>query len=196
MKALDKLTHELAKLPGIGNKTALRLALFVIRQKADYSESLAQALRMARSSVQFCSQCFHLTDINPCIYCTDEKRQRNIICVVEESSDLLTLEKTRAFRGSYHVLQGALSPLDGIGPDELRIHELIERVQKEKPEEIILALNPNVNGDATSLYLSKLLQPLDIKLTKLAAGIPVGAEIEYVDQMTLTQALSQRIVYS
>ncbi|MBI2340737.1 MAG: recombination protein RecR [Deltaproteobacteria bacterium] len=192
---LDRLIHELSRLPGIGQKTALRLALHILRQPADYAQALAESLTDVAEKIRFCSRCFHLTEADPCVLCADLRRNQQIVCVVEESSDLLAIERTREFRGVYHVLQGALSPLDGIGPENLKIGELLRRLRTEEIRELILATNPNVTGDATALYISKMVKPLNIRVTKLAAGIPVGGNIEYIDQMTLARALESRMEY-
>lgn len=195
MSPLDRLTHELSKLPGVGQKTALRLALYILRQPPQYARSLSQALVEVVEKVHFCSQCFHFTDRDPCSICSDPSRDPQVICVVEDSSDLMAIERTHGYRGVYHVLQGSLSPLDGIGPSQLRVQELLQRLKDNEVREIILATNPNVSGDATALYLSKLIKPLNIQVTKLAAGIPVGGNIEYIDQITLGRALEARREY-
>lgn len=195
MTPLDRLTHELSKLPGIGGKTALRLVLYILRQPPQFARSLAESLLEVTEKVGFCSKCFHLSDKEPCSICSDTKRDSHLICTVEESSDLMAIERTGGYRGLYHVLQGALSPLDGIGPDNLRIKELLDRVKDEEIKEVIMATNPNVTGDATALYMSKLLKPTGVRITKLASGIPVGSDIEYVDQMTLARALESRRDY-
>lgn len=192
MNPLDRLTHELSKLPGIGNKTALRLALYILRKEPQYARALSQALLDVAEKVCFCSHCFHFTHQDPCVICQDSRRDHHLICVVEDSADLMAIEKTGNYRGVYHVLQGALSPLDGIGPDELKIKELVQRVHIKKFSEMILATNPNVTGDATALYLSKMLKMTGIRMTKLAAGIPIGGNIEYIDQLTLSKALETR----
>ena len=195
MTPLDRLTHELSKLPGIGQKTALRLALYILRQPADYARALSASLTDVVEKIRFCSCCFHLTDADPCRICADFRRNRQVLCVIEESSDLMAIERTHEFRGVYHVLQGALSPLDGIGPENLRIRELLDRLRGDEIREVILATNPNVTGDATALYISKMVKPLKVRVTRLAAGIPVGGNIEYIDQMTLTRALESRTEY-
>lgn len=195
MSPFDRLTQELSKLPGIGGRTALRLALHILRQPASYAQGLALALTEAMTKMKFCSQCFFLTEADPCTFCSDERRNRQLLCVVEDSSDLLALERSRGYRGLYHVLQGALSPLDGIGPDHLRITELLGRVKKGGPAEIILATNHDVSGEATALYISKLLKPLGIRLTKLASGIPAGSDVEYLDSATLSRAIESRVEY-
>lgn len=195
MTPLDRLTKELAKLPGIGEKTALRLALYIVRQPSKYAHDLSQALMGALDKLRLCSQCLHLSDLDPCAICQDPKRDEAILCVVEESSDLMALERTRGFKGRYHVLHGVLSPLDGVGPEKLKIRELIGRLQSNQVSEVILATNPNVQGDATALYLAKIIQPIGLKVTKLAAGMPVGSDIEYIDSMTLSRALASRVNY-
>ena len=192
---IEKLTHELSKLPGIGGKTALRLVLHILRQPKEYAENLSQSLKQVAQSVMFCSRCFHFTDCDPCALCSHPQRNDQSICVVEESSDLMAIEKTASFRGRYHVLQGSLSPLDGIGPDQLRIRELLQRLKDHAPQEIILATNPSVSGDATALYLSKLIKPLDIKVTRLAAGLAVGSQIEFADPLTLAKAINARLAF-
>lgn len=195
MSPLDRLTHELSKLPGIGQKTALRLALHILRQPSEYVHALSESLVEAVEKIRFCSSCFHLTECDPCPICTDARRNRQMVCVIEESSDLLAIERTREFRGIYHVLQGALSPLDGVGPENLRIRELLDRLRANEIREVILATNPDVTGDATALYISKIIKPLEIKVTRLAAGIPVGGNIEYIDHLTLARALESRREY-
>ncbi len=195
MRPFDKLIHEMSKLPGIGQKTALRLALHILDQPSTYAHSLAQSLIEVTEKICFCAECFHLTDTNPCSICSDPRREKSAICVVEDTSDLLSLEKSGSFRGLYHVLHGALSPLDGIGPEHLRIRELLERIRSEEVTEVILATNTNVTGEATALYISRLIKPLQIKVTKLASGIPVGGDIEYSDPATLTRAMQLRVEY-
>lgn len=195
MNPLDQLAHELSKLPGIGRKTALRLALFIIRQPEGYAQSLAQALLSSVNNIGFCKTCFHLSEGELCAICRDPKRDQELICVIEESSDLFAVEQTGGYRGVYHVLQGALSPIDGIGPENLKMRELVARVQKIHVREVILATNPNVVGDATSLYLATLLKPLGIRLSKLASGIPIGSDIEYADKVTLAKALESRVEF-
>lgn len=195
MRPFDKLIHELAKLPGIGQKTALRLALHILDQPSTYAQSLAQSLLDVTDKIRFCSACFHLTDHDPCTICADPRRDKSVICVVEDTSDLLSLERSGSFRGQYHVLHGALSPLDGIGPEHLRIRELLERIRSEEVLEVILATNATVTGEATALYLSRLIKPLQMKVTKLASGIPVGGDIEYADSATLSRAIQLRVDY-
>lgn len=192
---IEKLTHELSKLPGIGGKTALRLVLHILRQPREYADNLSQSLQQVAQTVMFCSRCFHFTDINPCSLCQNPNRLDSTLCVVEESSDLLAIERTTTFRGRYHVLQGSLSPLDGVGPDQLRIRELLHRLEHWAPSEIILATNPSVSGDATALYLSKLIKPLGITVSRLAGGLPVGGHIEFTDPLTLSKAIQARLAF-
>lgn len=190
---LEKLVHELSKLPSIGEKTALRLALHILRQPTDYAQALARALQETIGKVGFCAICCNLANDHHCNICRDSKRDPLTICVVEDIADLIAIEKTHAYRGTYHVLHGALSPIDGIGPDELRIPQLLKRFHGDSaPQEVILATNPNVNGDATALYISRLLKPFGTTITKLASGIPIGGNIEYIDQNTLSRALERR----
>ena len=192
-ESVERLVEQFAQLPGIGRKTAHRLALFVVKMSRDEVLELARALEDVKQKVRYCSVCSNITEHDPCNICRNTKRDRATICVVEEPNDVLALEKTNDFRGLYHVLGGALSPLDGIGPDDLRIKELLERT-KEGIDEIILALNPNVEGEATTLYLSKLLKPLGIKVTRIARGLPVGSDLEFADEATLSRALEGRVV--
>lgn len=192
---LDKLVHELAKLPSVGEKTALRLALHILRQPAEYGQSLARALSETVTKVGFCRNCYNLAMDELCPICKNSARRTAQICVVEDVADLVSLERTHAFSGQYHVLHGALSPIDGIGPDDLRLNELVDRMKKNETEirEVIIATNPNVNGDATALYLSRLIKPFTgVRVTRLASGIPVGGHIEFIDQHTLSKALERR----
>ena len=186
--------EELSRLPGIGKKSAQRLVFFLLKLPRDEVISLAKSLVDVKDKASYCSVCFNITESNPCSICTSDKRDRSVVCVVEEANDVIAFEKTGEYKGLYHVLGGALSPLDGIGPDDLRIKELLSRLN-EQVKEVILANNPNVEGEATALYLSKLINPLGIKLTRIARGIPVGTDIEYADEITLTRALEGRINY-
>jgi len=192
---VSKLIFELSKLPGIGEKTATRLAYFVLKQDESYARSLAEALIAAKQKVGLCSVCFTFTDTDPCRICADNGRDRSIVCVVERPSDMNSVEMAGSFRGAYHVLHGALSPLDGIGPDELKIRELIERLRAPVApiHEVILAMNPSVEGDATSLYLTRLIRPLGIRVTQLAHGIPMGGQLEYTDRQTIGKAIENRM---
>ncbi|NTV97741.1 MAG: recombination protein RecR [Chlorobiaceae bacterium] len=195
--AIESLVDELAKLPGIGRKTAQRLAMHILREPRSETEKLAQALLDVKEKVVRCSVCQNVTDRDddPCPICSSPVRDRTLICVVESPSDMLAFEKTGFYKGLFHVLHGVISPLDGIGPDDIKVRELIVRVGgEEHPEvrEVVLALNPTVEGETTALYLSKLLKPLGIAVSKIARGIPVGAELEFIDEATLSRALEGR----
>ena len=192
-ESVEQLAEQFAQLPGIGRKTAHRLALYVVKMSKEDVEALARALTGVKEKVRYCSICSNITESDPCLICSNSKRDRSVICVVEEPTDVLALEKTNEFKGLYHVLGGALSPLDGIGPEDLRIRELLQRLSGSGVEEVILALNPNVEGEATTLYLSKLLKPLAKKITRIARGLPVGTDLEYADEATLSRALEGRI---
>lgn len=189
---MNRLIDELSRLPGIGPKTAQRLAFHLFERSSEEVHRLAAAIIEAKERLSICDICGHLTEESPCQICADPIRDRGLICVVEEAKDVIALEKTREFRGCYHVLNGALSPLEGIGPEELRIKELLERLRTNEVREIILACNPNVEGEATALYLAKLLKPLGNKVTRLARGLPVGGDLEYIDEVTLGKALEGR----
>jgi len=192
-ESVEQLVEQFAQLPGIGRKTAHRLALYVLKMGRDDVVTLAKALVNVKDKVRYCSICSNITESDPCAICSSAKRDRSTICVVEEPNDVLAIERTNEYRGLYHVLGGALSPLDGIGPDDLRIKELLQRTGGQEISEIILALNPNVEGEATTLYLSKLLKPLGAKITRIARGLPVGSDLEYADEATLSRALEGRI---
>jgi recombination protein RecR len=192
-ESIEQLAEQFAQLPGIGRKTAHRLALYILKMSHEEVVTLAQALINVKEKVRYCTVCSNITEADPCSICSNTKRDRTSICVVEEPNDVLAIEKTNEFRGLYHVLGGALSPLDGIGPDDLKIKELLQRLSNSNIEEIILALNPNVEGEATTLYLSKLFKPLGIKVTRIARGLPVGSDLEFADEATLTRALEGRI---
>ncbi|MEX1137945.1 MAG: recombination mediator RecR [Bacteroidota bacterium] len=192
-ESVDQLAGQFAQLPGIGRKTAYRLALYVLKMNREEVVTLARALVNVKDKVRYCSVCSNITENDPCGICSNQKRDRHMICVVEEPSDVLALEKTNEFKGLYHVLGGALSPLDGIGPDDLRVKELLARLSVTPADEIILAMNPNVEGEATTLYLSRLLKPLVPKVTRVARGLPVGSDLEYADLATLSRALEGRI---
>lgn len=190
--SMSRLIEQLAKLPGIGEKTASRLAFHVLRSDRDYAQALAEALVAVKDETRLCSVCFALTESDPCPLCGDPQRSAEIICVVEEPADLLAIERVREFRGRYHVLHGTLAPLDGIGPDELKIQPLLVRLQDAPVREVILATNPTAEGEATALYLAKLLKPLGLKVTRIARGLPVGSDLEYADVMTVGRALEGR----
>ncbi|MFZ7131550.1 MAG: recombination mediator RecR [Eubacteriales bacterium] len=186
------LIHELSRLPGIGNKTAQRLALHMIKMKKEDALALAHAIVEAKEKTISCSICFNLTSEDPCVICRDTKRDKNTICVVQDARDIIAIEKTKDYRGLYHVLQGAISPMEGIGPNEIRIKELILRLQKEDVKEVILATNPTIEGEASAMYMSKLIKPSGIKVTRIAHGIPVGGNLEYTDEVTISKALEGR----
>ncbi|HHW40540.1 MAG TPA: recombination protein RecR [Syntrophomonadaceae bacterium] len=186
------LIEALRKLPGIGPKTAQRLALYLLHAPVDEAEALARAILEAREKLFFCSICGNFTDVDPCRLCGDESRDHSLICVVEWPRDVVAMERTREFKGVYHVLHGALSPIDGIGPDDLKISELLKRVQGGNVREVVLALNPNVEGEATSLYLARLLKPLGVKVTRIAHGLPVGGDLEFADTATLSRSFLGR----
>jgi recombination protein RecR len=186
------LIEEFSKLPGIGVKTAQRLTFFILRSPADQARRLAEAIMRVKESIVYCSRCFNITEADPCLICSNPNRDQEIICVVEEPLDVLALEKTGAYKGLYHVLHGALSPVEGIGPKDLRIEELLKRVQGGSVREVILATNPNFEGEYTANYLQKELKPLPLKVTGLARGLPIGGDLEYADEGTLSRALEGR----
>ncbi len=187
-----RLIEEFEKLPGIGHKTAQRLAFHVLDLPADKVEGLANAIKEAKFKTKYCSICSNLTDVDPCSVCSGATRDRSVICVVEDSRDVVAMEKTREFKGLYHVLHGAISPMEGIGPEDIKIKELLARVGEGNIREVIIATNPNIEGEATAMYISKLLKPLGIKTTRIAHGIPVGGDIEYADEVTLAKSLEGR----
>ena len=189
---IARLVKELARLPGIGEKTAQRLAFHVLEAGPAYAEALASAITGVVRDVRTCSGCQTLTDQDPCAICRDDRRDSRLICVVEGVPDLLAIERTHEFRGRYHVLHGALSPLDGVGPGDLTVRELLLRLEREPAEEVIVATNPDVEGEATALYLVKLLKPLGVKVSRIAQGVPMGGDLEYADQVTLARALAGR----
>lgn len=192
--ALETLIERLSALPTIGRKTAQRLALYLLKQPDGFAASLAEAIGDLKKKVRTCSVCANITEEDPCPICRDMRRDRGTICVVEEPNDVLVIERTNEFKGLYHVLGGSLSPLDGIGPEDLKIRELVLRLGEDSVKEVILALNPNVEGEATTLYLSKLLHPLVDKVTRIARGIPIGTDLEFVDDATLAKALEGRLI--
>jgi recombination protein RecR len=189
---IARLVKELARLPGIGEKTAQRLAFHILKAGPGYAGDLSAAIASVVRDVRLCSSCQTLTDQEPCGICRDSGRDGRVICVVEGVPDLLAVERTHEFRGRYHVLHGALSPLDGVGPSDLKIRELLVRLEREPAEEIIVATNPDVEGEATALYLTKLLKPMGLKVTRIAQGVPMGGDLEYADQVTLARALAGR----
>lgn len=189
---LTRLIEALQQLPGIGPKTAARLAFHLLKQPREFTDRLCRAIQDVKDRITHCSICFNITDVDPCVYCTDPARSRRIICVVEDPHTVSAIEKTGEFKGVYHVLLGALSPLHGVGPDDLKIKELLARVGAGGVEEVILATNPNVEGEATALYLAKLLKPLGVRVTRIAMGVPVGSELDYADEVTVHKALEGR----
>jgi recombination protein RecR len=189
---LIRLIEQLQRLPGIGAKGAQRLAFHVLRSPREDADRLCEAIRDVKERVTYCSICNNITDVDPCAFCTSDTRDHRVICVVEEPQNVAAIEKTREFKGVYHVLMGALSPLHGVGPDDLRIKGLLARVEAGPVEEIILATNPNVEGEATALYIAQQLRPLDVRTTRLAFGLPVGGDLEYADQVTMAKALEGR----
>ena len=197
-ESVEALVDQFSRLPGIGRKTARRLAAFVLKLPREEVEQMASALIAVKDKVIFCGTCFNVTDHDPCPICASEKRDHSVVCVVEEANDVMALERTRGFSGVYHVLGGAISPLDGIGPEDLRIRELVARVGRqgegaEAITEVILAVNPSVEGDTTAYYISQLLAPFQVQITRLAQGISIGSDLEFTDEATLTRALQGRV---
>ncbi len=195
VESLEKLIEEFSKLPGIGKKTAQRMAFHILKTKKEAAEALAQALLDVKEKVGYCSACFNITEEDPCSICKDQKRDRSTICVVEEANDVVALERTNQYKGLFHVLGGVLSPLDGIVPDDLKIKELLARLKGKRIKEVILATNPNTEGEATAIYIAKLIKPLGVKVTRIARGIPAGGDLEYADQVTLANAIEGRIEF-
>ncbi len=189
--SLTVLIEEFEKMPGIGHKSAVRLAFYVMGISAEKAKKLSDAIISAKSTVRLCEICQNLTDASPCGICTDSRRDRNVICVVESPKDLVAMEKTREYRGLYHVLHGAISPMDGVGPEDIKIKELLSRLTPEI-QEVIMATNPTVEGEATAMYIARLIKPMGIKITRIAHGIPVGGDIEFADEMTLARAMEGR----
>jgi recombination protein RecR len=191
-KPIERLIRELSKFPGVGAKTATRLAFYIMRSSGEDARSLADAILSVKEKIRLCSECFNITDINPCLLCRDERRTKNLICVVEEPQDVAAIEKTAEYKGLYHVLHGVLSPLDGVGPDDLNLKHLVERVLDNDVTEVIVATNPKVEGETTALYISRLLKPFAVKVTRLAQGLPMGGELEYFDEATVARAIEGR----
>lgn len=189
---IKRLIAELGKLPGIGEKTATRLATFILRASEEDARRLAQSILEVKQKIRFCSMCFNLAEGSLCEICMDPSRDKNLICVVEEPDSLIAIEESGSFRGTYHVLHGALSPLDGIGPDHLRLQELLKRIRENGAGEIIVATNPSVQGEATALLISKSVKPLGIRVTRIALGVPVGGDLRYMDRMTLSKSMEYR----
>ncbi|MEL7656243.1 MAG: recombination mediator RecR [Bacillota bacterium] len=191
-KPLSNLISELSKLPGIGGKTAQRLAFHILSQDDKDAAALAEAILEAKKSMKYCSVCGNLTDVDPCSICTDTSRDQSIICVVESPRDVSAMERIKEFQGLYHVLHGAISPMDGIGPEDINLKQLIVRLQQNDVREVILATNPNIEGEATAMYTARLIKPSGIKVTRIAHGVPVGGDLEYADEVTLSKAMEGR----
>ena len=190
--SINKLIDEFSRLPGIGKKSAQRLAFYVINMEQSDAYSFAESILEVKRKIKYCEKCFNITESELCDICSDQKRDKTLICVVESPRDLIAIENTKEFHGYYHVLHGAISPMDGIGPNEVKIRELILRLQEDDTNEIIIATNPTIEGEATAMYISKLLKGTDIKVTRLAHGIPVGGDLEYADEITLAKAIEGR----
>ena len=189
---VQALIDELGRLPGVGPKSAQRIAFYLLKAAPEDANRLARSITEAKDRVTWCRRCFNLAEGELCIYCRDERRDPTVLCVVEEPRDIVAVERTHEFNGRYHVLQGAISPIEGIGPEQLRVKELVRRVGDENVTEVILATNPNIEGEATAMYLAKLLKPLGLRVTRLASGLPVGGDLEYADEVTLGRALEGR----
>ena len=189
---IEKLIDEFRKLPGIGPKSAQRLAYSVLRRPREDAERLSRAVLEVKDKIGYCSRCNNFSDRDPCSYCSNPTRSSETICVVEEPQDILAIEKTREYRGQYHVLHGVLSPINGVGPENLKVNNLLERLRDESVREIILATNPDVEGEATAIYLAKLLKPLGIRISRIALGVPVGSDLEFADEVTMSKALEHR----
>jgi len=189
---IERLIEEFRKLPGIGSKTAQRLAYNVIRRPREDAERLSRAILEVKEKIRYCSRCNNFSDQDPCYYCISQNRSPETICVVEEPNDILSIERTREYHGQYHVLHGVLSPINGIGPEDLMLKNLLERLREGKVREIIVATNPNVEGEATAIYLAKLLKPIGVKVSRIALGVPVGSDLEFTDEVTMSKALEHR----
>ena len=190
--SIEKLIESFEKLPSIGNKTAIRLAFYMLNTSEEQANEFVKSIQDARKNLKFCSKCFNISDTDPCEICSNAKRDQSQICVVEDVKDVIAIEKIHEFKGLYHVLHGTISPMDGIGPDDIRIKELLARLMDGNVKEVILATNPKVEGEATAMYISKLVKPMGVKVTRLAHGIPVGGDLEYTDEFTLGKALEGR----
>ena len=189
---IARLIDEFRKLPGIGPKTAQRLAYSLLRRPKEEAERLSQAIIDVKDKVRYCSRCNNFSDLDPCFFCTNPGRTAELICVVEEPHDILSIEKTREYQGQYHVLHGVISPINGIGPDDLKLKNLFERLREGNVREVIIATNPNVEGEATAIYIAKLLKPIGVQVSRIALGIPVGSDLEFADEMTMSKALEHR----
>ncbi len=190
--SIEKLVEAFEKLPSIGHKTAVRLAFHILESSSEETDEFVQAILNAKKNLRYCSKCYNISDTDPCTICANPKRDESVICVVEDVKDIIAMEKTHEFKGVYHVLHGSISPMNGIGPDDIKLKELLQRLDPQIVKEIILATNPRVEGEATAMYISKLVKPLGIKVTRIAHGIPVGGDLEYTDEITLTKALEGR----
>ena len=190
--SIEKLIQSFEKLPSIGNKTAARLAFYILNASEEETKEFIDSIINAKKNLKYCSKCYNISDTDPCMICANPKRDQTLICVVEDVRDIIAMERTHEFKGVYHVLHGSISPMNGIGPDDIKIKELLSRLMDGQVKEVILATNPRVEGEATAMYLSKLIKPLGIKVSRIAHGIPVGGDLEYTDEITLTKALEGR----
>ncbi len=190
---LNKLINELKKIPGIGSKSAQRISFYILKAPLEDVNALSATIKEVKEKLKYCSICNNITDVDPCRICSDEKRDGSLLCVVEEPYNISAIEKTEKFKGKYHVLLGTISPLQGKGPENIKIEELVKRIEKERIKEVIIATNPTVDGEATSQYIVQILKPLNVKLTRLAIGIPVGSDIDFADQVTIARALEGRL---
>ena len=190
--SIEKLIEAFERLPSIGHKTAIRLAFHILDSSNEETEEFIKAIQNAKANLKYCSKCYNISDTDPCPICSNNKRDESIICVVEDVKDIIAMEKTHEFKGVYHVLHGSISPMNGVGPDDIKLKELLSRLNPEITKEIILATNPRVEGEATAMYISKLVKPLGIKVTRIAHGIPVGGDLEYTDEITLMKAMEGR----
>lgn len=190
--SIEKLIEAFEKLPSIGNKTAARLAFHILNESEEETNEFISAITNAKKNLKYCSKCFNITDTDPCVICSNSTRSEEVICVVEDVRDVVAMERTHEFKGVYHVLHGSISPMNGVGPDDIKIKELLARLMDGKVKEIILATNPRVEGEATAMYISRLVKPLGVKVTRIAHGIPVGGDLEYTDEVTLSKALEGR----
>ena len=191
--SIEKLIESFKRLPSIGEKTAIRLAFYILNSSEEEANKFGQSIQEAKRNLKFCSKCFNISDTDPCPICANATRDQSKICVVEDVKDVVAMEKTHEFKGLYHVLHGSISPMDGIGPDDIKIKELLSRLMNGEVKEVILATNPRVEGEATSMYIAKLVKPMGVKVTRIAHGIPIGGDIEYTDEFTLGKALEGRV---